>query len=51
MEKIRGRHISSFDLLTEGEYRAGVDRAERGLPDRVEYMLRSLLVVAVRPAL
>lgn len=51
LEKIRGRHISSFDLLTEDEYRAGLERAERELPDPVEYTLRALLVVAVRPAL
>lgn len=50
LEKLRGRHISSFDLLTEQEYRAGLARAERELPDPVEYAFRSLLVLAVRPA-
>ena len=51
LDKIRGQHISSFDLLTDDEYRAGLERAERELPDPVEYTLRSLLVVAVRPSL
>jgi SAM-dependent methyltransferase len=51
LEKLRGRHISSFDLLTDDEYRAGLERAERELPDPVEYTFRSLLVVAVRPPL
>jgi ubiquinone/menaquinone biosynthesis C-methylase UbiE len=50
LEKLRGRHISSFDLLTEDEYRVGLARAEQELPDPVEYTFRSLLVVAVRPA-
>jgi ubiquinone/menaquinone biosynthesis C-methylase UbiE len=49
LEKLRGRHISSFDLLTEDEYARGVARAEQELPDPVEYTFRSLLVVAVRP--
>lgn len=51
LERIRGKHISSFDLLTDDEYRAGLERAERELPDPIEYTLRSLLVVAVRPPL
>lgn len=51
LAKIRGRHISSFDLLSDDEYAAGLARAERELPDAVEYTFRSLLVVAVRPAL
>jgi SAM-dependent methyltransferase len=50
LEKLRGRHISSFDLLTEDEYQAGLRRAERELADPVEYTFRALLVVAVRPA-
>jgi SAM-dependent methyltransferase len=49
LAKIRGKHISSFDLLSEAEYRAGLERAQRELPDPVEYMFRLLLVVAVRP--
>jgi SAM-dependent methyltransferase len=49
LAKLRGKHISSFDLLTEEEYRAGLQRAERGLPDPVTYTFRMLLVAAVRP--
>jgi SAM-dependent methyltransferase len=49
LEKLQGRHISSFDLLTEEEYARGLVRAELELPDPVEYTFRSLLVVAVRP--
>jgi hypothetical protein len=51
LAKIRGRHISSFDLLADEEYRSGLARAERELSaEGVEYTLRSLFVVAVRPA-
>jgi SAM-dependent methyltransferase len=46
LERIRGRHISTFDLLGEDEYRAGVERAERELPDRVDYALDWVIVVA-----
>jgi SAM-dependent methyltransferase len=46
LRKLRGRHASSFDLLSEPEYRAGLARAERALGDEVRYALRSLLVVA-----
>jgi ubiquinone/menaquinone biosynthesis C-methylase UbiE len=49
LAKIRGKHISSFDLLSEDEYRAGLERAERDLPDPVTYTFRTLLVAAVRP--
>lgn len=48
LRKVRGKHVSSFDLLSEDEYRAGLDRVERELPDPVEYELRSLLLVARR---
>jgi len=44
--KIRGRHISTFDLLDEAELEAGRARAERELPERVEYALEWLLAVA-----
>jgi SAM-dependent methyltransferase len=47
LERIRGRHISTFDLLDEDEYRAGLDRAERELPERVDYRLEWALAVAV----
>jgi ubiquinone/menaquinone biosynthesis C-methylase UbiE len=48
LAKLRGRHASTFDLLGEEEYRAGVERAERELPDRVEYTLELLVVRAER---
>jgi SAM-dependent methyltransferase len=37
LERVRGRHISTFDLLDEEEIRTGTARAERELPERVEY--------------
>jgi ubiquinone/menaquinone biosynthesis C-methylase UbiE len=46
LERIRGRHISSFDLLPEDEIEAGLARAEDELPDEVEYGLEWLVVVA-----
>jgi ubiquinone/menaquinone biosynthesis C-methylase UbiE len=46
LEKIRGRHISTFDLIGEGEYRTGLERAERELPERVDYALDWVVVVA-----
>jgi hypothetical protein len=48
LAKLRGRHASTFDLLDEAEYRAGVERAERELPERVEYTLELLVVRAER---
>lgn len=46
LEKIRGRHISTFDLIGEDEYQAGLERAERELPDTVEYALDWVIMVA-----
>lgn len=46
LAKVRGRHISTFDLIGEDEYAAGLARAERELPDRVEYALDWVVVVA-----
>jgi ubiquinone/menaquinone biosynthesis C-methylase UbiE len=46
LAKLRGRHASTFDLLDEEEYAAGVARAERMLPDPVEYTLNLIVVVA-----
>jgi ubiquinone/menaquinone biosynthesis C-methylase UbiE len=44
--KIRGRHISTFDLLDPDEYAEGVVRAERELPETVDYGLDWVVVVA-----
>jgi ubiquinone/menaquinone biosynthesis C-methylase UbiE len=46
LERIRGRHISTFDLLDEDELRAGTERAERELGERVEVRLEWAIVVA-----
>jgi ubiquinone/menaquinone biosynthesis C-methylase UbiE len=46
LARIRGRHISTFDLLDEDELRAGTERAERELAERVEVRLEWALVVA-----
>jgi len=48
LEKIRGRHISTFQLLDDDEYAAGVERAERELPERVDYAVEWLLAVGER---
>jgi ubiquinone/menaquinone biosynthesis C-methylase UbiE len=48
LERIRGRHISTFQLIGEDEYRAGLEQAERDLPERVDYAQEWLLVAAVR---
>jgi SAM-dependent methyltransferase len=49
LERIRGKHISTFDLIDDDEYEAGRARAERELPERVEYRVEWLLADAVRP--
>ena len=46
LDKIRGRHISTFDLLDEDEYATGLARAERELPAEVDYALEWVVVVA-----
>ena len=46
LERIRARHISTLELLPEDEYQAGLERAERELPDPVESTRRFLIAVA-----
>jgi SAM-dependent methyltransferase len=46
LERIRGKHISTFDLIAEDEYEAGLARAERELPERVDYRIEWLIAVA-----
>jgi SAM-dependent methyltransferase len=46
LERTRGRHISSFDLIPDDEFAEGLARIERELPERVEYERRFHLVVA-----
>jgi ubiquinone/menaquinone biosynthesis C-methylase UbiE len=48
LERLRGRYGSTFDLLSAEEYEAGVERAQRELPDLVSYLDRWLLVVGTR---
>jgi ubiquinone/menaquinone biosynthesis C-methylase UbiE len=46
LARVRGRHISTFDLLPSGELQTGTARAERELPARVEIRLEQLVVTA-----
>jgi ubiquinone/menaquinone biosynthesis C-methylase UbiE len=48
LTKIRGRHISTFDLLEPEEYEEGRERAEAELPDEVETILHWLVAIASR---
>jgi ubiquinone/menaquinone biosynthesis C-methylase UbiE len=50
LERIRGKHISTFDLISGEEYEAGLARAERELPERFDYRVEWLIATAVRPA-
>ena len=46
LERIRGKHISTFDLISDDEYEHGLARAERELPERVDYRVEWLIAVA-----
>jgi ubiquinone/menaquinone biosynthesis C-methylase UbiE len=46
LERIRKRHISTFDLISEEEYQAGLARAERELPELVEFPVEWLIAIA-----
>ena len=48
LERIRGRYISTLELLSDKEYRSGLERAERELPNEIAYALEWLVVIAVR---
>ena len=50
LERLRGRHISTFDLLDPDEVERGVAQAERELPETVEIRLEQLIVTARRIA-
>jgi ubiquinone/menaquinone biosynthesis C-methylase UbiE len=45
LARIRGRHISTFDLLSDAELEEGTARAERELPERIETRLERLVMV------
>jgi len=47
LEKLRGKHIGTFDLIDAAEYEAGLEQAERELPDRVNATLHWVIAVAV----
>jgi SAM-dependent methyltransferase len=47
LARIRGRHISTFQLIPEDEYAAGLERAERELPDPVDFTQHWVVVSAV----
>jgi hypothetical protein len=48
LERIRGRSISTFDLLDEDEVEAGTEKAERELPELVSFEVQYLLAFARR---
>ena len=48
LARIRGRHISTFQLIPEAEYEAGLARAENDLPERVDFTQHWLVVSAAR---
>jgi SAM-dependent methyltransferase len=48
LERIRSRYASTFDHMSDDEYREGLARAERELPDPVEYTLEWAIMVAER---
>jgi ubiquinone/menaquinone biosynthesis C-methylase UbiE len=48
LERIRGRYISTLRMLAEEEYVAGLERAERELPERIEYALEWLVAIGER---
>lgn len=47
---LRGRFASSFALMDDAEYEAGLARAEAEMPDRFESLLRTVGVVARQAA-
>lgn len=48
LARMRGRAFSTFDLLAEEEYAAGLARAEAELPARLDYRVSWLVAVASR---
>jgi ubiquinone/menaquinone biosynthesis C-methylase UbiE len=48
LARIRGRHISTFQLIPDEEYEEGAARAERELPERVDFTQHWLVVSAFR---
>jgi ubiquinone/menaquinone biosynthesis C-methylase UbiE len=50
LEKIRGKHISTFDLIDDDEYETGLALAERELSDPVRYSVEWLVAMATARA-
>jgi SAM-dependent methyltransferase len=50
LERIRGRYISTLRLLDAETYAAGLQRAERELPEEIESVLEWAVVSADAPA-
>ena len=50
LERIRGRYISTLRLLDDDQVAAGLARAERELPERIESVLEWAVVAAELPA-
>jgi SAM-dependent methyltransferase len=48
LERIRRKHISTFQLVDDDEYRSGLERAERELPEESESTLEYLIAVAAK---
>jgi SAM-dependent methyltransferase len=46
LERLRGRYISTLRLLSDEEYRAGLEQAERELADETDYGVEWAIVVA-----
>ena len=46
LTRLRGRHISTFDLIPDTEYEAGLREAERAMPHTIDLELRWLIAVA-----
>jgi SAM-dependent methyltransferase len=46
LERVRGKHISTFDLIDDTEYEAGLAQAERELPEQVHIVLEWVIAVA-----
>jgi len=46
LERIRKGHISTFDLISKAEHDEGLARAERELPERIDYRVDWLIAVA-----
>lgn len=48
LERVRGRYISTLQLIPDDEYANGLARAERELPDEIEYPLDWAILVAAK---